>query len=69
MSAVTLTTDYQLAIPEEMRKDVYFQPGTRFEVFISEGVIKLIPIRPISEMRGFLTMKDTEIERDEEDRL
>ena len=69
MSALTLTPDYKITFPDEMRADMRFQPGTRFEFLIVDDVITLVPVKPMSEIRGFLKMKDTEIEREEEDRL
>ena len=69
MSAITLSQEFQLTLPEELRNDKRFPPGTKFEVLVYDGRISLIPIRPMSEMRGRFNLKDSEIERDEEDRL
>jgi hypothetical protein len=34
-----------------------------------DGLVELIPVRPIQSMRGFLSGMDNSIERDDEDRL
>lgn len=69
MSAITLSQEYQLTLPEELHNDIRFPPGTKFEVLVYDGRISLIPIRPMSEMRGRFNLKDSEIEREKEDRL
>jgi hypothetical protein len=69
MATMTLTPDYQITFSEELRKNKQFPPGTKFDAFIYDNRIVLIPIRPMSEMRGRFNVKDSEIERDEEDRL
>ncbi|MEI6234262.1 MAG: AbrB/MazE/SpoVT family DNA-binding domain-containing protein [Planctomycetota bacterium] len=69
MSAMTLSPDYQITFPEELRKDKRFPPGMKFDVLVYDGRISLIPIRPMCEMRGRFKLLDSEIERDEEERL
>lgn len=69
MSAVAISPTFELPIPLELRNDKRFQPGTEFVPFVIDGKIEYVPVGPMSEMRGALKLSNTEIERDEEDRL
>jgi AbrB family looped-hinge helix DNA binding protein len=61
---VTVSPEFQIIIPQEVREALDIQPGDQLEVFHHENRIELIPIRPIYEMRGFLRGIDTTIEPD-----
>jgi hypothetical protein len=45
------------------------KPGQKIVIIEKDGVIHLIPQKPIKEMRGFLKGIDTSQLRDEEDRF
>ena len=57
METVTVSPKFQVVIPKAIRGDMGLKPGQ-----------KLIPVRPIRQMRGFLKGIDTSVER-EADRL
>lgn len=69
MSSVTLSSKYQIVIPSDVRKAMNVKPGQEFWVLYESGQIKLIPKRDIRELRGTLKGMDTNIEREEEDRI
>jgi AbrB family looped-hinge helix DNA binding protein len=69
MSTVTLSSSFEILIPEEVRKSLHLIPGEKLHVVHFDGRVELIPIRPIQSMRRFLSGMDTTIERDDEDRL
>ena len=69
MSSVTLSSKYQIVIPSEVRKAMNVKPGQEFWVLYESGQIKLIPKRDIKELFGTLKGMDTNIEREEEDRI
>jgi hypothetical protein len=48
---------------------MFLKPGERFEVISFEERIELIPIHPMSSMKGFLKSLDSSFQRDEEDRV
>ena len=64
MSIVTISSDYQVVIPEVIREELHLQPGQKVEAIGYDGRIELIPVRPIREMRGFLRGIDTTVERE-----
>jgi AbrB family looped-hinge helix DNA binding protein len=64
--AVTVSSKYQVVIPREVREQLDIQPGQRMEVFVINGLIHIVPVRPIKEYRGWVKGMDTEIDRDED---
>jgi len=69
MGTVIVSSKYQLVIPQDVRKRVGLKPGQKVVVIEKEGVIHLIPQKPIREMRGFLKGIDTNQLRDEDERF
>jgi len=69
--AVILSSKYQVVIPKEVRDAMGLKAGMRFDFLTYGNVIRLVPVPPIQQMRGFLKgkLKDSTIEREEEDRL
>ena len=68
MNTVTVSPNFQVVIPRQMRKRMGLEPGMRLHVFNHEDRVEFIPVRSPKSMRGFLKGMDTTIER-EEDRL
>jgi len=66
MVTVTLSKKYQIVIPKEMRDKLGLKPGQKCEMMVIDNRIVLIPVRPVTEMRGFLKGIDTGVERDAE---
>jgi len=69
MGVVTLSSKYQIVIPQDVRKKMDLKPGQKIVVVEKDGVVHLIPQRPIKEMRGFVKGVDTRKLRNEEDRF
>jgi bifunctional DNA-binding transcriptional regulator/antitoxin component of YhaV-PrlF toxin-antitoxin module len=69
MAQATVSKDYQVEIPEEVRREVSLVSGQRVQVFARNGVITLVPDRPLSALRGFLKGMDIEGVREKEDRV
>ncbi|CAN5357951.1 hypothetical protein BH23GEM4_BH23GEM4_00230 [soil metagenome] len=67
--AVTVSSKYQVVIPREVREQLDIRPGQRMEVIVLDGLIHIVPVRPIEEYRGWLKGMENTFERDEEDRL
>lgn len=68
MEAVTISPKYQVVIPRKIRESLNLKPGLKVQVLAYENRIELIPLRKISEMRGFLKGINTEVDR-EPDRI
>ena len=68
MTTITISPKFQVVIPSEIRKRLKLEPGQRVQAVEYENRIELIPVRPMTEMRGFLRGIDTTVER-EEDRV
>jgi len=68
MSTVTLSSTFEVIIPEEVRASLQLAPGEKLDVLPFAGRVELIPVRTVQSMRGFLCGMDATIERDE-DRL
>ncbi len=69
MARTVVSSKYQIVIPKEVRRQIDLEKGQVFQVIVRNGVISLIPERPLSELRGFVKGLDTEKIRDKEDRL
>lgn len=69
MSEITISSKYQIVIPKEIREELALSPGQKIRAVVLGNRIELVPVRDISEARGFLKGLNTdEIER-ESDRL
>ncbi|MGD8653239.1 MAG: AbrB/MazE/SpoVT family DNA-binding domain-containing protein [Desulfobacterales bacterium] len=68
MEAVTISPKFQIVIPRKVRDSLNLKPGLKVQVLVYGNRIELIPLKKISEMRGFLKGINTEIER-EPDRI
>ncbi len=59
MPPVTITENFQVTIPEEVREELSLHPGMELEVFPVNGKIELIPKMDVRELRGFAKGIDT----------
>ena len=64
MTEVTVSAEFKVEIPEEIRDSLKIQPGAKLQIFKLGNRIELVPVRPIQEMRGFLKGIDTTLDRD-----
>jgi AbrB family looped-hinge helix DNA binding protein len=66
MNTVTLSKEYQLVFPEEIRETIGLKAGTSYEVLSYNNRIELIPIKSIKYLRGKFKGIDTNIIRDDD---
>ena len=66
MHTVTLSSRFQVTIPEDIRESMKLRPGSRLTVLERQGIIELIPVGPMNCLRGFLKGIDTTVDRDED---
>ena len=69
MTTVTVSSKFQVVIPEEVRSRLNLRPGQKVVVIEKDGVVHLIPLRPIKEVRGIAKGIRTEGIRDELERF
>ncbi len=64
MTEVTITSKYQIVIPEEIREQLGLEPGRKLQALCIGNRFELIPVRDMKDMKGFLPGLDTTVERD-----
>lgn len=69
MAVVTVSSKYQVVIPQEVREKMNLKPGQKIIVIEKDGVVHLIPEKPLKELRGFIKGITTEKLRHDEDRF
>ena len=68
MTTVTVSPKFQVVIPKEVRETMGIISGQKVQMLTYGNRIELIPIKPMSKMKGFLKGIDTAVPRDK-DRL
>ena len=68
MSVVTVSSKFQVVIPVEVRDKMNLKPGQKVIVVEKDGVVHMIPEKPLKEMRGFVKGVTAENLREEDDR-
>ena len=66
MTTVTVSPKFQVVIPKEVRDSMGIISGQKIQMLTYGNRIELIPIKPMSEMKGFLKGIDTEVPRDKD---
>jgi AbrB family looped-hinge helix DNA binding protein len=69
MVTVTVSSKFQVVIPQEVRLKLKLQPGQKVVVIEKDGVVHLVPLKPIKGTRGLAKGINTEDIREEHDRL
>ena len=64
MTAVTVSPKFQVVIPKDIREFMGIFSGQKVQVLTYKGRIELIPLKPMSEMKGCLSGIDTDVQRD-----
>jgi len=68
MESVTVSSKYQVIIPEKVRKAAGIKPGDRMAVIVKHNIIHYVPIKPLETTKGMASGFDTSDLRDENDR-
>ena len=68
MTRVTLSSKYQIVIPQDVRLELGLRPGQEFDVLALGGRLHVVPARSMSDIIGLYHDIDTSSARDE-DRL
>ena len=59
MDVSTVSPKYQVVIPKQVRNQFELRPGQVLQVMALPGRIALVPLRRVSELRGFLKSPNT----------
>lgn len=66
MSVVKVSPEFQVVIPEKIRRALGIKPGQKLQALQYMDRIQFIPVKPTKAMRGFLRGIDTNVPRDED---
>jgi AbrB family looped-hinge helix DNA binding protein len=69
MLEVTLSEQYQVAIPKEIRDSLHLKAGQKFTIVLKGDLIALVPKPSINSFRGILKGANTDNVRDRSERL
>jgi len=69
MNQVTVSPKFQVVIPRAIREKLSLKPGQKMRVIAYDDKVIFIPVRPIQAARGSLKGLNTQVEREDEDRL
>ncbi|MCB1052098.1 MAG: AbrB/MazE/SpoVT family DNA-binding domain-containing protein [Acidobacteria bacterium] len=64
MSEVTISPKFQVVIPKQIRESLGLEVGQKIQMVCYQNRIELIPLRPMTELRGFLQGLNTDLERE-----
>lgn len=66
--SVTISPKFQVVIPKEVREKLKWTPGQKLDVLAVGNTVRLIPVRPLKDLRGILKGIDTNFKREKRDR-
>lgn len=70
MLEVTLSKEYQIDIPQEIRDSLHLKAGQKFSLVVKDDLISLIPQKTTMEsLRGILKGANTDNIRDRDERV
>ena len=69
MDEVTVSSKYQVVIPKRVRERMGLKPGQKLMVIEKGGIISLVPVRELNELRGIARGANTEGLREKVDRF
>ncbi len=69
MAQTTVSSKYQVVIPKEIRERMRIEPGQKLSVITKGGIIYLVPVLELDELRGIAAGADTSSLREKVDRV
>jgi AbrB family looped-hinge helix DNA binding protein len=66
MDCVTVSSKFQVVIPQRVRESLGVRPGEKMQVVLYGDRIELIPQRPARALRGLLRGIDTSVPREKD---
>ena len=68
MTAVTISSKYQVVIPRPIREQFNLKPGQKIVFIPYDNTLRVVIVRPIQEARGIFSNIDTDPQREKVDR-
>ena len=69
MVKMKLSSKFQVVIPKNIRREMGLKAGEEMTIVAGEGVINIIPLKPLKKMMGFAKGINAEGLREEKDRI
>lgn len=69
MAQTVVSTKYQVVIPKEVRQSIDLRAGQKLQILVKNGVITLVPLRPLAEAKGLVKGLDPAGLREKTERL
>lgn len=69
MEISTISSKYQVVIPRKIRAQYHLKPGQKVAFIPHKNSLRLVVVPEIEQAYGFLEGIDTDVERDESDRV
>ena len=69
MSHSRVSSKFQVVIPKDVREQVRLRMGQTVEVIAKDGVITLVPDRPLRQLRGYVKGLSMKPIREKKDRV
>jgi len=66
---VVLSPKYQIVMPKEVRENLGLKKGQKFAVMVKNGVISLVPVPSLEELRGIAKGIEMREVREDEERI
>jgi AbrB family looped-hinge helix DNA binding protein len=64
METVLVSQKFQVVIPRTIRQALGIEPGQRLQAFRYGDRVELVPVRPLTQARGFLAGLDSRLDRE-----
>ena len=68
MASVTISPEYQVSIPPEVREKLNIQPGQKLEILVYDGQMHFVPVVPVESLFGIFKGFEIPYEREKRDR-
>jgi len=69
MNMVTISSKFKVVIPRAIREKFHLQPGQKLLFVSYKNSLRVVIVPPIEEGYGFLPGIDTDVQREEDDRV
>jgi len=69
MNSVTVSPKFQIVIPKGVRESLKIKPGMKLSFVAIGGILHIVPIGPIKDMKGAFPGIDTNIIREPDRKL